>query len=136
MPHVYANALKLQNKPKIGRGDCVELVQQFTQVGWTGKWRPWVSVLDAGFIRTGTVIATFDKNGRYPNKASGNHAAFFVGMGPLDSHTGRPAYILVMDQWKLKRNIHERKIYSRGRSKAEGNIYDDSDNADMFYVVE
>lgn len=136
MPHIYTDVLKLQHQPKVGRGDCVELVQKFTKVGWTGKWRAWIRVLDAGFIRVGPVIATFDHNGRYPGKASGNHAAFFAGMGPLDAKTGQPSYILVMDQWKQKRSIHERKIYPRGRPKAEGNIYDDSDNADMFYVVE
>lgn len=136
MPHVYADVLKLHNQPKVGNGDCVELVQKFTKVGWTGKWRPWVRVLDAGFVRVGTVIATFDKQGRYPSNAAGNHAAFFVGMGPLNSKTGQPSYIVVMDQWKVKRDVHERKIYARGKSKAEGNIYDDSDNADMFYVVE
>ncbi len=136
MPHIYPDAAKLQAKPKVGQGDCVELVQHHTPVGWTGHWRPWVRVLDAGFIRVGTVIATFSKRGHYPNRATGNHAAFFMGMGPLDPKTGRPSYIVVMDQWKKKGNISERKIYALGKSKEEGGRYDDSDNAETFWVVE
>ena len=80
MPHIYPDAAKLQPKPKVGKGDCVELVQRHTQVGWTGHWRPWVRVVDAGYIRVGTVIATFTKGGRYLSRPVGNHAAFFMGM--------------------------------------------------------
>lgn len=136
MPHIYPDAAKLQAKPKVGKGDCVELVQRHTQVGWTGHWRPWVRVVDAGYIRVGTVIATFTKGGRYLSRPVGNHAAFFMSMGPLDSKTGKPSYIVVMDQWKKKRDISERKIYALGKSKEEGGRYDDSDNAETFWVVE
>lgn len=136
MPHIYPDAAKLQAKPKVGKGDCVELVQRHTQLGWTGHWRPWVRVVDAGYIRVGTVIATFTKGGRYLSRPVGNHAAFFMGMGPLDSKTGKPSYIVVMDQWKKKRDISERKIYALGKSKEEGGRYDYSDNAETFWVVE
>jgi hypothetical protein len=135
MPHIYHDAHQLEGKLRVGNGDCVALVQAYTAVGWTGSWRPWVRVLDAGYIRVGTVVATFDNNGRYPNKPTGNHAAFFMGMGPLDPKTGRPQYFLAMDQWKTKLDIHERKILSRGKSTAEGGSHDDSDNADTFWVV-
>ncbi|MEV4781460.1 BPSL0067 family protein [Burkholderia sp. LMU1-1-1.1] len=97
MPHIYNDVQKLEGKPVVGNGDCVALVQALTDVGWTGSWRPWVRVIDAGYIRVGTVIATFDKNGRYPNKPTGNHAGFFLGMGPFDSRTGCPEYIVVME---------------------------------------
>lgn len=136
MPHLYMDAATLQGKPKVGGGDCVELVQKFTQVGWTGKWRPWVRVLDAGYIRVGTVIATFTKDKRYANRKSGNHACFFMGMGPLDPKTGQPGYIVVMDQWKKKHDISLRKIYALGKTREQGGRYDDSDNAEAFWVVE
>lgn len=135
MPHIYPDAPKLQGLAKVGNGDCVELVQRFTDVGWTGSWHPWIKVLDAGYIRIGTVIATFNKYGRYANNPRGNHAAFFLGMGPLDLKTGRPKYIMVMDQWKDKRMIGAREILPRATLKEDGGIYDDSDNAETFWVV-
>jgi len=58
-----------------------------------------------------------------------------MGMGPLDPKTGRPKYFLAMDQFKKKGDVHERKIYPRGKSKEDGGTYDDSDNADTFWVV-
>lgn len=58
-----------------------------------------------------------------------------MGMGPLDPKTGKPSYIAVMDQWKKKRDISERKIYALGKSKEEGGRYDDSDNAETFWVA-
>jgi hypothetical protein len=135
MPHIYPDAPKLQGLPKVGNGDCVELVQHFTDVGWTGSWHPWIKVLDAGYIRIGTVIATFNKYSRYANNPRGNHAAFFMGMGPLDLKTGRPRYFLVMDQWKNKTMIGQREILPRDKLKEDGGLYDDSDNAETFWVV-
>lgn len=135
MPHIYPDVRKLEGKPLIGDGNCVALVQQLTDVGWTGSWRPMVRVLDAGYIRVGAVIATFDKYGRYANRPRGNHAALFLGMGPLDMKTGRPSYILVMDQWKTKAAVGARKILPREKLKADGGIYEDSDNAETFWVV-
>ena len=40
-----------------------------------------------------------------------------------------------MDQWKGKGKVAARTIYPKLKSKARGGIYDDSDNAEMFYVV-
>lgn len=88
------------------------------------------------YIRVGTVIATFDRHGHYPNKPTGNHAAFFLGMGPLDSRTGRPQYILVIEQWKGLAVIKQRAIYPKGRlshipgGNSESNIFDN------FWVVQ
>lgn len=133
--HVYANALELQIlNTKIGNGDCVPLVQHFTNVGHTSGWRPGLRVMDALLISEGTVIATFEK-GRYPNRKTGNHACFFLHFGPISQSTGKPAYIVVMDQWKRKAQISMRRIEPRGRLQSEGNPVGDSDNADAYYVV-
>lgn len=35
MPHIYNDVHKLEDQPIVGNGDCVALVQKFTDVGWT-----------------------------------------------------------------------------------------------------
>jgi hypothetical protein len=135
MPYVYAKAAEVEAKPKVGDGNCVALVQQFTKVGHTSSWRPAENVMEATHIPLGTVIATFDGQGKYPNNKKGNHAALFLGFGPTSQKTGKPTFIRVMDQWKTKKEIRSRGIYPRGKSRAEGNIFDDSDNAGTMFVV-
>jgi hypothetical protein len=90
--------------------------------------------MDSRNIAPGTVIATFE-DGRYPNRHTGNHAAFYLYSGPNSMKTGKPAYIVVMDQWKRKGMISARSIYPKVRSLSLGLTFDDSDNAEMFYVI-
>jgi hypothetical protein len=137
MPHVYREVAKLQGADKVDGGECVRLVQHFTKVGHTTTWRMGERVLDARTIPIGTVIANFTKQGRWPGLPKGNHAAFFMGFGPLGPD-GKPTAIYVMDQWTgpKKPKISARSILRRGsKRKSEGNFYDDSDNAEHFYVV-
>lgn len=134
--HIYSQASSLQNKRPIGNGDCVPLVQHYTKVGNTKTWRQGLRVIDSVHLSPGTVIATFE-NGVYPSRESGNHACFFLSYGDIDPSTGRPLFINVMDQFKHRKPfvIKTREIHSRGKSKSEGGIYSDSDNADTYYVV-
>ena len=46
-------------------------------------------------------------------------------------------YIRVMDQWRTRipNTVRQREIVARGKSKAEGSAYSDSDKADQFYVL-
>lgn len=135
MPHRYPAVGTLEGVEKKGDGNCVALVQTLTKVGTTDTWRAGDRVMDMASLARGTVIATFLR-GRYPNKKKGNHAALYMYSGPTDPETRKPMYIVVMDQWTDKRRISARSIYARGnKPKSEGNYYDDSDNADMFYVV-
>jgi len=135
MPHVYPEVKELEGKDKLGDGNCVALVQALTRVGHTSTWRPGERVMDAMTLAPGTVIATFE-NGRYPNRPSGNHAALYLYSGPRSQQTGKPQYIVVMDQWTRKPRISARSIYPRGTPlHAAGNRIDDSDNAEHFYVV-
>lgn len=136
MPHIYNDIHSLVGKPLVGGGDCVLLVQSLTDVGHTTKWHGWVRVLDAGYIRVGTVIATFNKFGRYLSLPTGNHAAFFAGMGPIDRKTGRPEYFWAVDQWKGLPAIRKHKIYDLSQFKNVAGGYSDSQNADTFWVVE
>ncbi|UGQ45442.1 BPSL0067 family protein [Massilia endophytica] len=137
MPYVYSDVRKLQDKPKVDGGECVRLVQHYTNVGHTTTWRQGERVLDATIIAPGTVIANFTREGRWPGKTKGNHAAFFVEFGPRGPD-GKPTSIVMMDQWTgdRKKAISVRSVPRRGQKMhSEGNIYDDSDNAEHFYVV-
>lgn len=94
-------------------------------------------MLDAQFLAPGTAIANFNKDGRWPGKSKGNHAAFFLGFGPRGAD-GKPTSIIMMDQWTgaEKKAISTRTVLRRGtKTYDEGNAYDDSDNAEHFYVV-
>jgi hypothetical protein len=60
-----------------------------------------------------------------------------MGFGPRGADA-KPTSIIVMDQWTgpKKKKISARSILRRGaKRKSEGNLYDDSDNAEHFYVV-
>ncbi len=80
-------------------------------------------------LEKGTAIATF-VNGRYPNKASGNHAAYYISQDA--------GGITVIDQWAgdpKKPTISQRYIGAKGKDK-NGNFVDPSNNADAFSVIE
>lgn len=80
-------------------------------------------------LKPGTAIATFE-NGRYPNRAHGNHVAFYLGQAPNG--------IYVMDQWNdpgRKARISRRYIRAKGKNKS-GKYIKPSDNADAFSVIE
>lgn len=75
------------------------------------------------------------ENGKYPNRAHGNHAALYLYSGPVDPKTKKPAYIVVMDQWKNKPRVSSRPIYPRKKSNQHGGLFEDSNNADAYYIV-
>jgi hypothetical protein len=108
--------------------------QKLTHAGHTSQWLRERRVMDSRNIAPGTVIATFE-DGRYPNRQTGNHAAFYLHSGLNSMKTGKPAYILVMDHWKKKGQVSARSIYPKARKLSIGLVDDDSDNAEMFYVV-
>jgi hypothetical protein len=131
---------KLQGHKPFGDGECVALVQAITSVGHTSRWRPGPRVVDLSFLNPGTVVANFmfDKKGAgyFPNK-HGYHAALLIDFGSHGVTSGKATSILVMDQWRDRRPnvVKQRAIESRGKSHADGNPYNDADNADQFYVV-
>lgn len=78
--------------------ECVALIKHLApEVGRAADWHEGPPIRDYGVppLERGTPIATF-KNGRYPNKSSGNHAAIFLEYGVLDGQRG----IWVFDQWR------------------------------------
>jgi hypothetical protein len=135
MPFIYPNADKLGGTPKVGNGDCVALVEFYANVPPHSSWKQGEHVLDNPNIRPGTAIATF-VHGRYPNKSTGNHAAFFL------RHAAKGQGFFVMDQWIDKPGAKPRLVDSRAmpsrhvKQNNDGTWYRASDNADAFYVIE
>ncbi|HEX9173866.1 MAG TPA: BPSL0067 family protein [Telluria sp.] len=135
------NIDRLQGNRPIGDGDCVDLVQKLTSIGHTSRWQRGPRVVEMAFLNPGTVIANFVPDGRggwkFPNR-HGSHAAFFVEFAGRFLN-GRQAGIVVMDQFVNrvpKNEVRARPIPSWGmKSKAEGNMYSDADNADQYFVV-
>lgn len=134
--YVYSKIREKEGEPRLGDGNCVALVQKLTNVGHTSTWSPGLRVMDSVHLPVGCVIATFEF-GRYANKPTGNHACFFLEYGPISQATGKPVHIMVMDQWQgpKRTKIKSRELRPFGKSHSQGNIITDSDNADMFYVV-
>lgn len=129
MAYVYSDAKGLDKKEKVGTFQCVALIQHYTDAPITSAWREGEPVMNNKTLTPGTAIATF-VNGRYPNLAHGNHAAFYLGQGANG--------IYIVDQWNdsvRKPKISIRFIRSKGKSKS-GKYIDPSDNADAFSVIE
>lgn len=125
-PYVYASARELDGKSKIGNGQCVTLIQHFTDAGWTGRWKQGMQVVGNHSIAPGTAIANF-ADGKWPGKSHGNHAAFYLGQ-VSDG-------IYIVDQWRDRPKIGKRFIRRKGKD-AQGNFINPTDNADAFFVIE
>ena len=109
----------------VGNGQCVTFVHAVVPTPPASMWRSGARVKGNMMLKPGTVIATFDADGRYGNHLDGrSHAAIYLGQNSIG--------IQVLDQWKghLAQPVHERTI----RFKAgHGNRVDDGD---QFNVAE
>ena len=110
----------LKSGRPVDNGQCVRLVQVAAGVPVTSTWRKGATVRGAETLDRGTIIATFDAAGRYPNNAHGNHAAIYLsqdgsGLTVIDQWTGQPP--------------HQRQIRFNG---GEGSA---SNDGDRFSVV-
>ncbi|WP_373922528.1 BPSL0067 family protein [Pseudoduganella sp. SL102] len=99
----------------------------------TATWRAGNWVMEAGSsIRRGTAIATFDKNGRYPQRHTGQHAALVVRV--MDSG------IWVVDQWRNNGGKITMRLIRvpppRKQRNADGSFPNASNNALAFRVIE
>ena len=82
-----------QAKKLVGNGQCVALVHAVAITPPTSMWSQGAPVKDNKDVVPGTVIATFDSDGRYGNHTDGtSHAAIYMGQ----TSDG----IIVLDQWK------------------------------------
>jgi len=111
----------------VGDGQCVAYVRAASMAPHTSSWRRGVLVKSASTITRGTVIATFDDNGRYGSRKDGSsHTAVFL------SRTA--SGIVVMDQW-VNRNhtLHAPQQRTIHFGRMAGSKVNDGDN---YYVVE
>jgi hypothetical protein len=81
----YADAGRLERKPKVRDGECVALVQVYADAPRTSVWRAGAQVVESRVLLLGTAIATFVK-GSYPDATKRRHAAFFLRYGPRDAN--------------------------------------------------
>jgi hypothetical protein len=129
MSYIYANVDVLEGTNKVGSGGCVRLVQHYAHVPHTSLWREGERVKGNSTIRKGTAIATF-VDGKYPNNATGNHAAFYLRQDDIG--------IWIMDQWvsnTTKPRVSSRRIRFKGQD-SDGSFVTPSDNGDAFSVIE
>lgn len=96
MPYIAdtgkTNAL-VEAKKLVGNGQCVALIHAVANIPATLSWHQGDQVKGNPHIQPGTIIATFDSNGRYGNHTNGtSHAAIFLRHAPNG--------IVVLDQWK------------------------------------
>ena len=73
----------------VGSGQCVALAQAVNPaIGLTRTWSPGGQVQGNPSLAPGTVIATFDQNGRYANATDGSsHAAIYLGQNAQGSRS-------------------------------------------------
>lgn len=113
-------------KNKKGNTECVAFVQMAPlkskgYVPVTSEWRKGLYVKEAKSdeIAKGTVIATFDENGKYPTER--RHAAVYI------SHNDKG--ITVYDQWNSQKKVLQRVLPYREGERAV-------DNGNYYWVVE
>jgi len=109
----------------VGDGQCVTFIHAAVAIPATSFWRPGPKVSGNLALALGTVIATFDPNGRYGNHLDGrSHAAIYLGQDAFG--------IRVLDQWKGRtvQPVHFRTIrFKHGHG-------DKANDGDQFYVVQ
>ena len=129
MPYIYANVDELEGYKKVGSKQCVDLIKHYAGLPPTALWKEGESVVGSATIKKGTAIATFI-DGRYPSRATGNHAAFYISKDA--------GGIWVMDQWSndaTKPLVSKRYIRAKGKL-ANGQYIDASNNADAYSIIE
>jgi hypothetical protein len=84
----------------VGSGQCVALVQfADPSVGATATWTQGGAVQGNTTLQPGTIIATFNSNGKYANATDGSsHAAIYLGQNAQgiqveDQWVGQPAAV-------------------------------------------
>ena len=96
----------------VGSGSCAALVQHYG-CNLAAKWRAGATVKGNSLIAKGTCVATFDDNGRYPNKPTGNHAAIYISQDASG--------VRVYDQWDEQSPHYRQMDFEPGRTNTSNN---------------
>jgi hypothetical protein len=107
---------------KIGSGQCVAFVQECANAPLTSLWKKGGKVRGNLTVKRGTAIATFDKDGKYPNRGTGNHAAIYVSQDASG--------IWVYDQWLAQGAVKKRLI------RFKNGLGSVSNDGDAYSVIE
>jgi hypothetical protein len=105
----------------VGTGQCVAYVQECARAPQTALWKKGAAVRGNAAIASGTAIATFNGEGKYANRAHGNHAAIYLSQDA--------AGIWVYDQW-TGQPVHKRQLRFKGGAGSASN------DGDAFSVIE
>ena len=95
-PFVFTDyARYTATQPSYGKGSCVDLPKHlYPEVGATALWRQGPAVQGNTTILPGTLIATFETDGRYKSHPKNNHAGIYVRQDDK--------FIYIFDQWNGK----------------------------------
>lgn len=126
MEHVFEGAPALQRHKIVADGSCVKLIQAYTEVGFTRRWRSGAAVLNNKMLRPGTAIATFEQ-GRWPLRGDRKHAAFFLRHGSDG--------FWVIDQYAGRKWVESRYIKVASEADRAKSTYSPSNDAAKFSVI-
>ena len=125
MPYVAANPKRFAGR-SIGDGECVAFAHVASLAPHSSTWRRGPAVKASEDLAPGTLIATFDINGKYGSRKDGtSHAAIFLRRSTIG--------IVVLDQWltnDIRQGVHERTIRFNNAAGKKIN------NGDEYYVVD
>ena len=120
MPFVYRkNTLALIGTPRVGTGECAAIAQSL--VAGLGDihachWRRGAKVQGNMSLLPGTVIATFDSNGRYIGTAKHNHSG---GVAHTALYLGQTAVgVEIVHQFNSHPNIQGALVRFDGKKTA------------------
>jgi hypothetical protein len=136
----YANYVGTEPK---GSGSCVALPQTLVPaVGNTSLWRRGDAVVGNKTILPGTLVATFETDGKYHSNAHDNHAAIYIGEVKEGVNGETQTGIRVLDQWTGKKpntrimrflGTHEKEV--KLKSGVKTMYVNPSDNGSALYII-
>lgn len=142
-PFVLIDYAKYIGSSIKGDGACVALPQTLVAgIGQVSTWRQGEAVVGNKTILPGTVIATFETNGRYMNRKHQNHAAIYIAEVSAGVNGETQTGIKVLEQW-TDHPPQTRVLPYGGKFEKEvtyphgaKTIYKDpSNNGDAFFIV-
>jgi hypothetical protein len=146
-PFVLTDYAKHIGGAAVGSGSCVALPQTLVpEVGHTSTWQKGAAVVGNKNIAPGTLIATFETDGKYHSRAHDNHAAIFIaevtagvngetktGIKVLDQWTGKPPSTRVMTTSTDTYKTYEKEITTEHGAKT---IYQSpSNNGNALFII-